>query len=208
MQKGARLEIDKLRAQLTLAGYQHVTQVVAAGDTACAAGWSTCSRWVPPCPTASNCSTTRSRPCAASTSIRSARSIRCPKSACCRHANFPPARPGAPRSASASAKPSRATPRASAFTRTSRTEYSPPASSTTCRCSSIPPRRCSTIYPSTPHCCCTVTCQVRSPSSGPIPRVATRCWAVTARARCCRRPTCSCATRSSLLPQRRYRNWS
>jgi transcription-repair coupling factor (superfamily II helicase) len=32
MQKGARLEIDKLRAQLTLAGYQHVTQVVAAGE--------------------------------------------------------------------------------------------------------------------------------------------------------------------------------
>jgi transcription-repair coupling factor (superfamily II helicase) len=32
MQKGARLEIDKLRAQLALAGYQHVTQVVAAGE--------------------------------------------------------------------------------------------------------------------------------------------------------------------------------
>ncbi|MCX7148287.1 MAG: transcription-repair coupling factor [Rhodocyclales bacterium] len=32
MKKGERLEIDKLRAQLTLAGYQHVTQVVAAGE--------------------------------------------------------------------------------------------------------------------------------------------------------------------------------
>ncbi|MCF8178102.1 MAG: transcription-repair coupling factor [Sulfuritalea sp.] len=32
MKKGERLEIDKLRSQLTLAGYQHVTQVVAAGE--------------------------------------------------------------------------------------------------------------------------------------------------------------------------------
>ncbi|HEY8855859.1 MAG TPA: transcription-repair coupling factor [Rugosibacter sp.] len=32
MRKGERLDIDKLRAQLTLAGYQHVTQVVAAGE--------------------------------------------------------------------------------------------------------------------------------------------------------------------------------
>ncbi len=32
MQKGQRLDLDKLRAQLTLAGYQHVTQVVAAGE--------------------------------------------------------------------------------------------------------------------------------------------------------------------------------
>jgi transcription-repair coupling factor (superfamily II helicase) len=32
MKKGERLEIDKLRAQLTVAGYQHVTQVVAAGE--------------------------------------------------------------------------------------------------------------------------------------------------------------------------------
>ncbi|MCM2289869.1 MAG: transcription-repair coupling factor, partial [Sulfuritalea sp.] len=32
MKKGERLELDKLRTQLTLAGYQHVTQVVAAGE--------------------------------------------------------------------------------------------------------------------------------------------------------------------------------
>jgi len=32
MKKGERLDIGKLRAQLTLAGYQHVTQVVAAGE--------------------------------------------------------------------------------------------------------------------------------------------------------------------------------
>ncbi len=32
MKKGERLDIDKLRAQLALAGYQHVTQVVAAGE--------------------------------------------------------------------------------------------------------------------------------------------------------------------------------
>ena len=32
MKKGERLDLDKLRAQLTLAGYQHVTQVVAAGE--------------------------------------------------------------------------------------------------------------------------------------------------------------------------------
>ena len=32
MKKGERLVLDKLRSQLTLAGYQHVTQVVAAGE--------------------------------------------------------------------------------------------------------------------------------------------------------------------------------
>ncbi|MDP1735758.1 MAG: transcription-repair coupling factor [Sulfuritalea sp.] len=32
MKKGERLNLDKLRAQLTIAGYQHVTQVVAAGE--------------------------------------------------------------------------------------------------------------------------------------------------------------------------------
>ncbi|MBU3908834.1 MAG: transcription-repair coupling factor [Gammaproteobacteria bacterium] len=32
MKKGDRLELDKLRAQMTLAGYQHVTQVVAPGE--------------------------------------------------------------------------------------------------------------------------------------------------------------------------------
>jgi transcription-repair coupling factor (superfamily II helicase) len=32
MKKGERLDLDKLRAQLTIAGYQHVTQVVAAGE--------------------------------------------------------------------------------------------------------------------------------------------------------------------------------
>ena len=32
MKKGERLDINRLRAQLTLAGYQHVTQVVAAGE--------------------------------------------------------------------------------------------------------------------------------------------------------------------------------
>jgi transcription-repair coupling factor (superfamily II helicase) len=32
MKKGERLDIDKLRTQLTVAGYQHVTQVVAAGE--------------------------------------------------------------------------------------------------------------------------------------------------------------------------------
>jgi transcription-repair coupling factor (superfamily II helicase) len=32
MKKGERLDLDKLRAQLTVAGYQHVTQVVAAGE--------------------------------------------------------------------------------------------------------------------------------------------------------------------------------
>ena len=32
MKKGERLDLDKLRTQLTVAGYQHVTQVVAAGE--------------------------------------------------------------------------------------------------------------------------------------------------------------------------------
>ena len=38
LKKGDRLDIDKLRSQLTLAGYQHVTQVVAAGEYAVRGG--------------------------------------------------------------------------------------------------------------------------------------------------------------------------
>jgi transcription-repair coupling factor (superfamily II helicase) len=45
LKKGERSSSTSLRAQLTLAGYQHVTQVVAPANTACAAGWSTCFRW-------------------------------------------------------------------------------------------------------------------------------------------------------------------
>jgi transcription-repair coupling factor (superfamily II helicase) len=59
-----------------------------------------------------------------------------------------------------------------------------------------------------PRCCCTATCPARSPSSGPTCKAATRCSAATARGRCCRRPSCSCATRNSSSPRRRCRNWS
>ena len=73
------------------------------------------------CPTASTCSTTRSRPSAPSTSTPSAASIRCPRSACCRRANSRWTKPGARTSASASASASKATRRKSRSTRTSPT---------------------------------------------------------------------------------------
>ena len=35
LKQGTRLDVDALRAQLALAGYRHVTQVVSPGDTTC-----------------------------------------------------------------------------------------------------------------------------------------------------------------------------
>jgi hypothetical protein len=206
MKKGERLEARQAARQLTLAGYQHVTQVVAAGEYSVRGGLIDLFPMGTRCPTASSCSTTKSRPSAASTSIASAPCIRYPKSACCRRASSLPARPAARCSASASAKPSRATPRASGCTRMSPTASCRPASSTTCRCSSTHGNAVRLPAQPMPRCCCMATCLARSPSSGPTCKAATRCSAATARGRCCRPANCSCATRNSSSPPRPCRS--
>ena len=60
--------------------------------------------------------------------------------------------------------------------------------------------RCSTTCRRKRPCCCTATYRPRSPSSGPTCRGATRCLAATVRVRCCRRRNCFCATKHSSSP--------
>jgi transcription-repair coupling factor (superfamily II helicase) len=103
MKQGERLDLDKLRAQLTLAGYQHVTQVVAAGEYSVRGGLVDLFPMGTQLPYRielfdDEVETIRSF------DVDSQRtSIRCRKSACCRRASSPPATPAAPPSASASA---------------------------------------------------------------------------------------------------------
>jgi len=71
LKKGERLELDKLRAQLTLGGYQHVTQVVAPGEFSVRGGLVDLFPMERPCLTASTCSTRKSKAYAPSMSITS-----------------------------------------------------------------------------------------------------------------------------------------
>jgi transcription-repair coupling factor (superfamily II helicase) len=66
--QGETLDAEQFRAQLTLAGYTHVTRSWRRASTRSAAAWSTSSRWARRCPTASTSSTTRSRASRPSTS--------------------------------------------------------------------------------------------------------------------------------------------
>ena len=84
-----KLDEARLKAQLTLAGYSHVTQVVSPGEYAVRGGLidlfpmgSWCrSGWI--------CLTTRSTASAPLTPTASAACTRCPKCGCCRAASFP-----------------------------------------------------------------------------------------------------------------------
>jgi transcription-repair coupling factor (superfamily II helicase) len=73
--KGESLDEARLKSQLTLAGYTHVTQVMSPGEYSVRGGI-TCSPWVPHCPTAWTCSATPLKPSAPSTPTPSARCTR------------------------------------------------------------------------------------------------------------------------------------
>ena len=132
-----RLDEAALKAQLTLAGYTPRQPGRLAGRVR---GARRADRPVPDglarCPTGSTCSATRSIRSAPSTPTPSAASTRCPKCACCPAASSRWTRPRAPRSARAGASGSKATRPRRGSTRTSAPASPPPASSTTCRCSS------------------------------------------------------------------------
>ena len=76
-----------LKAQLTLAGYQHVSQVVSPGEYAVRGGLIDLFPMGSPVPTAWTCSATRSTRSAPSTPTASAACTRCPRCACCRAAS-------------------------------------------------------------------------------------------------------------------------
>jgi transcription-repair coupling factor (superfamily II helicase) len=82
-----KLEEAKLKAQLTLAGYSHVTQVVSPGEYAVRGGLIDLFPMGSPVPSASTCSTTRSTRSAPSTPTPSAACTPCPRCACCRAAS-------------------------------------------------------------------------------------------------------------------------
>jgi transcription-repair coupling factor (superfamily II helicase) len=97
--QGQKLDEAKLKAQLTLAGYQHVSQVVSHGEYAVRGGLIDLFPMGSPCPTGWTCSTTRSTPSAPSTPTASAASTPCPRCACCPAASSPWTRRRAPSSA-------------------------------------------------------------------------------------------------------------
>jgi hypothetical protein len=86
LKTGDRLDIQRLREQLTRANYHSVSQVMEA-SLPCAAGWWICSRPAATSPIASTCSAIRWSPSASSMSRRSARENPSKPSACCRRAN-------------------------------------------------------------------------------------------------------------------------
>jgi len=82
--QGERLPADALRTQLVLAGYQHVTQVVAPGEFCLRGGLVDLFPWAPRCRSGSICSTRPSSRSAPSIPTRSAACTRCRTYGCCR----------------------------------------------------------------------------------------------------------------------------
>jgi transcription-repair coupling factor (superfamily II helicase) len=185
----ARLDAQALKAQLTLAGYQHVSQVVAPGEYAVRG------------------SLIDLYPMGSAVPYRvdlyddEVDSIRTFDPDTQRSLYPVPevrlllARAGASRS--------RATRRAPASTRTSPRASPPAASSTTCHSSSTSLARSWATCASTMQSCCTARSTRRCRPSGRTRGSATASSSTTRSGRCCRRNPCSCARRPSSPPRMR-----
>jgi hypothetical protein len=189
--KAQKLDAEKFRSQVTLAGYAHVTQVVSPGEYSIRGGLIDLfpmgsqlpyrldlfddeiesiktfdvdtQRTVYPVPEVRLLPRANSR-----WTTRAARIS---------------ARPSA--SASKATRPNRA------FTRIFPPVSPAPASSTTCRCSSTRPPASSTICRRTPFSPPTAMRRAPLPPSGTTPARATTCCKATRPGRCCRRKSCS-----------------
>ena len=150
----AKLNEAALKAQLTLAGYTHVSQVVSPGEYAVRGGLIDLFPMGSLVPYRVDLFGDESTASAPSTPTASAASTPCPKCACCPAASFRWTKTRAPRSAPAGARRWKATRPRCACTRTSAPASPPPASSTTCRSSSTARRRSSTTsVPARPWPC-------------------------------------------------------
>ena len=193
-----KLDEAALKAQLTLAGYSHVSQVVSPGEYAVRGGL------IDLFPMGSRGALPR-RPVRRRDRLdphlrprhASAASTRCPRCACCPAASSRWTRRRARALPRALARALEGDPTKAASTRTSATASPPPASSTTCRCSSTRPRRSSTTSAPRRRWCCTARSTPRSSASGPTPASATASCSTTRSGRCCRPRRCSSSPRSS-----------
>jgi transcription-repair coupling factor (superfamily II helicase) len=175
-----KLDEAQLRAQLTLAGYQHVTQVVSPGEYAVRGGL------IDLFPMGSlqpyrvdlfddEIDSIRTFDPDSQRSLYPVPEVRLlpgrefPMDDAARARKF----------AAAGASCWRATPRAAASTRTWATAWPPRASSTTCRCSLTTRPRCSTTWATTPRWCCTATWRPPSSASGRTRASASACCRAT-----------------------------
>ena len=143
---GRTLDEGRLRSQLTLAGYQHVTQVMSPGEYSVRGGLIDLFPMGSRCPTGSTCSATTSKRSARSTSTPSARCIRCKEVRLLPGREFPMDEAARAAFRDRWRETFEGDPSKSAVYKDIGSGIPPPASSTTCRCSSTRPRRCSTIF--------------------------------------------------------------
>ena len=142
---GQTLDDEELRAQLMLAGYQHVQQVVAPGEYAVRGGLIDLFPMGSPLPYRVDLFDDAARVDPHLRPRHAAQPLPGARSAPAAGPRVPAGRGRARRrSARAGASGSKATRADRASTRTSAAAWPPPASSTTCRCSSTRRRRCST----------------------------------------------------------------
>ncbi|VEB41193.1 Transcription-repair-coupling factor [Chromobacterium violaceum] len=196
LKTGQQLDVEKLRGDMVTAGYQHVTQVMAPGEFSVRGSLIDLYPMGSPLPYRIDLFDAEIDSLKTFDPTPSARCTRCPKCACCRRASIRPTRAASPPSASATARRWKAIRARAASTKTCRRACGRPASSTTCRCSSTKPRRCSTTSATTRWWCSTTTCRRRRKPSGATRKAATTWRAATSTARCWRRPTSSCARTS------------
>ncbi len=195
--QGERLDEGRLRAQLALAGYQHVTQVMSPGEFSVRGGLIDLFPMGSVMPyrldlLGDEIESIRTFNIDSQRSLYPSRT-----SACCRAASSRWTRTRAPRSAAAGARRSKATRQSPPSIATSATASRAPASNTSCRCSSTRPRRCSTTSATTRRSCSSATRATRCSASVATPSSAIASSPPTRRAPPCRRTACSCRSTTS-----------
>jgi hypothetical protein len=163
-----KLDEAKLKSQLTLAGYSHVTQVVSPGEYAVRGGLIDLFPMGSLVPTAS----------AACTPF--------PRFASCRAGNSQWTMMPVRVFAAAGANFWMATQPRAAFTKTSAMESPQPVLSTTCRCFLTTRPQYLTILAKTPQWCCTATWNPHFSAFGKTPKTATAWYKATQTAPLCR----------------------
>jgi transcription-repair coupling factor (superfamily II helicase) len=148
---GQKLDVEQMRTRLEASGYRCVDTVYEHGEFAVRGALIDLFPMGSNCPTASTCSTTKSRPCAPSTrrtSAPSTRSIRSPAAG----ARIPLQKEAVTRFKARFRERFDVDFRRCPIFQDLAAALPRPVSSTTCRCSSKKPRPCSTTCRRTPRC--------------------------------------------------------
>jgi transcription-repair coupling factor (superfamily II helicase) len=151
------LDEAKLKSQLTLAGYTHVTQVVSPGEYAVRGGLIDLFPMGSLVPYRVDLFDNEIDSIRTSTPTANAASTPCPKCACCQAGSSRWTMPRVRCFATVGAKCSMAIRPRAASTKTLATAWPPPVLSTTCLCSLKKPPRCLTTLALRPLWCCMAT---------------------------------------------------